>query len=466
MKDFYFFMTCKEILPGIKEQIKDRKAVIWGAGNGGKICKCVLEEMGIKTVFFVDSKILKEKQVFEGLEVKNYHILDSKQYFCIIAVINPYTDIPLRLSMQGYTEADYCYINNIHESSYNFSRSLNNFKKYCPTKNYKNKNIRFSVVIPVYNREKYLEECISSVLSQTYPAYEIILVDDGSGDLSGEICDNYAKTCPSFIKVLHQSNRGVSAARNKGINEASGDYIFFLDSDDRIALNALESFYNIIKKNPGLDFIDGRMRRFKGNSTIIQDDPVLTADEIYGLNGQEVFIMLYLKGCLPGGMHGVYRRGYLLGLDGLYIENLDIGEDLEFNIRIFASTNKLAVNETPVYEARKDTPGSLLKWNTMDSFFANLKFYRCLEEHLYNENYSADFISVLKRLLGERFVHFHFMNYIEMASEEETEKILKEKEKYEHFFKYYSSKRYQFYINWVNEMGIEAATWKLKEYMG
>lgn len=464
MKDFYFLMACREVLPSIKNKIKDRNVVIWGAGNGGKICKYALEEIGIKTDFFIDSKVLMDEVIFENLKVKNYQILDRKKYFCIIAVINPWTDIPLRLGIQGYLETDYCYISNIHENINTFSKTLKNYYKYNLPDCNKNTIIRFSIIVPVYNREDYLEECINSILSQTYPAYEIILIDDGSKDLSGEICDNYAQKY-SFIKVIHQLNSGVSIARNRGIYEASGDYLFFLDSDDRIALNALESFYNIIKQRPDLDFVDGRMRRFKNKSTIIQDDPTLTSDEICGLDGQEVFIMLYLRGCLPGGMHGIYKREYLLELKDLYIEHLDIGEDLEFNIRIFANTNKLAINEAPVYEARKDTPDSLIKWNTIESFFSNLEFYRNLEKHLHNENYSEDFISILKRLLGERFVHYHFMSYIDIASEENIDKILQEKEQYEHFFKYYSSKRFQFYIEWIDELGIEKATWKLKEYI-
>ncbi len=416
MKDFHFFYACREILPKIKENIKERNIVIWGAGNGGKICKYILEEMNIKTAFFVDSRVLREERdLFEGLEVKNYNVLDKEKNFCIIAVINPWTDIPMRLENIGYLNSDYCYISNMYDNIDSFSKSLKDCFKYILARNSKNTYIRFSIIIPVYNRENYLEECINSVLSQTYPAYEIILVNDGSKDLSGQICDNYVRKCP-IIKVVHQLNSGVSIARNRGIYEASGDYLFFLDSDDRMALNALESFYNIIIKRPGIDFVYGRIRRFKGKSTILQDDPILNSDEIYGLNGQEVFILLYLNGCMPGGMHGVYRRRYLLGLKELYIEHLNIGEDLEFNIRIFANTNNLAINEIPIYEARKDTPGSLMKQCGITSFFSNLELYKNLEKHLYNSNYSVDFISVLKRLLGERFLHYHFVNYIEIIN--------------------------------------------------
>lgn len=89
----------------------------------------------------------------------------------------------------------------------------------------------FSFIIPVYNTAQYLDECVQSILNQSYDDYEIILVDDGSTDGSGQICDEYSKK-HSKIKVIHQKNAGLSAARNTGIKNASGEYFFLLDSDD------------------------------------------------------------------------------------------------------------------------------------------------------------------------------------------------------------------------------------------
>lgn len=96
-----------------------------------------------------------------------------------------------------------------------------------------------SVIIPVYNAEKYLHQCLESVLSQTYKNIEIILIDDGSKDSSGAICDDYASKYP-FIRAIHKRNGGASSARNVGIDNATGKYIFFLDSDDWIEHDALE----------------------------------------------------------------------------------------------------------------------------------------------------------------------------------------------------------------------------------
>ena len=90
-----------------------------------------------------------------------------------------------------------------------------------------------SVIIPVYNVEKYLAECVDSVLGQSYTDFEIILVDDGATDSSGSMCDAYARKDPR-IRVIHQTNGGLSAARNTGLRAARGEYVYFLDSDDYI----------------------------------------------------------------------------------------------------------------------------------------------------------------------------------------------------------------------------------------
>ncbi len=101
------------------------------------------------------------------------------------------------------------------------------------------KALRFSIVVPVYNTEKYLAECIRSILAQSYGNFELILVDDGSTDSSRQICMEYAAT-DSRIRVIYQSNHGVSAARNAGLDASSGDYVTFTDSDDYLLEGALE----------------------------------------------------------------------------------------------------------------------------------------------------------------------------------------------------------------------------------
>lgn len=99
-----------------------------------------------------------------------------------------------------------------------------------------------SIIIPIYNAEQYLRRCLDSILAQTYPFKELILVDDGSKDCSGEICDVYALK-DNRIKVFHNENVGASAARNFGICKASGDYISFIDSDDYLEPTFYDNFF-------------------------------------------------------------------------------------------------------------------------------------------------------------------------------------------------------------------------------
>ncbi|MBR6253317.1 MAG: glycosyltransferase family 2 protein [Clostridia bacterium] len=111
----------------------------------------------------------------------------------------------------------------------------------------KQNSILISVIIPVYNVEKYLNECIDSVINSTYKDLEIILVDDGSSDNCPQICDKYA-CMDNRIKVIHKENEGLSSARNEGINIANGDYISFIDSDDYISTNLYEIAVDIINE--------------------------------------------------------------------------------------------------------------------------------------------------------------------------------------------------------------------------
>lgn len=104
-----------------------------------------------------------------------------------------------------------------------------------------------SIIVPVYNVEKYLNKCIDSIINQSYKNIEIILVNDGSKDNSSKICDNYINV-DNRIKVFHKTNGGLSSARNCGINNSSGEYITFIDSDDNIETYYVEYLYSLIKK--------------------------------------------------------------------------------------------------------------------------------------------------------------------------------------------------------------------------
>ena len=113
-----------------------------------------------------------------------------------------------------------------------------------------------TIIIPVYNVESYLPSCLDSVLNQTYKDLEIIMVDDGSTDASGKICDAYEER-DTRIRVIHQSNRGVSVARNTGIKEARGEYLYFLDSDDELSPDCIELLSQPLESR-AYDFVVGQ----------------------------------------------------------------------------------------------------------------------------------------------------------------------------------------------------------------
>lgn len=121
-----------------------------------------------------------------------------------------------------------------------------------------------TIIIPIYNVEQYLKKCVDSVISQTYTNLEILLVDDGSTDKCPGICDEY-KNLDSRIKVFHKKNGGLSDARNYGLDNMSGDFVYFLDSDDYISIDAIECLMNLQKKNDS-DIIIGDSVLFDENN--------------------------------------------------------------------------------------------------------------------------------------------------------------------------------------------------------
>lgn len=127
-----------------------------------------------------------------------------------------------------------------------------------------------SIILPVYNVEKYLFKCIDSIINQTYKNFEIILVDDGSLDSSGQICDEYA-TVDSRIKVIHKENGGVSSARNRGLDIATGKWVLFADPDDIIPLDALNYYAEVISSN-NVDMVLGSYVECNEKGNIIKSE--------------------------------------------------------------------------------------------------------------------------------------------------------------------------------------------------
>ena len=128
------------------------------------------------------------------------------------------------------------------------------------------KDYKISIIIPVYNVEDYLSECVDSILNQTYENYEVLLIDDGSTDKSPQICDTYSEK--NNISVINTRNRGLSAARNLGTEKAQGEYIFYLDSDDYVENNVLERMLKIVEQD-NADIVCGNFMYTYPDRTVI-----------------------------------------------------------------------------------------------------------------------------------------------------------------------------------------------------
>lgn len=166
---------------------------------------------------------------------------------------------------------------------------------------------KISVIVPVYKVEKYLERCVTSIRNQTYENLEIILVDDGSPDNCGKMCDEYAKE-DSRIKVLHKENGGLSDARNKGIEGSTGEYIAFVDSDDWLDIDMIEILYKMSKKHDA-DIAECSYRNmFKD---CIREETRCTAEQIVGDNIFALEGMLDWKYFKPVAWNKLYHRSVI-----------------------------------------------------------------------------------------------------------------------------------------------------------
>jgi glycosyltransferase involved in cell wall biosynthesis len=195
-----------------------------------------------------------------------------------------------------------------------------------------------SVIIPVYNVEKYIERCINSVRTQTYKDLEIILVDDGSKDHSGILCDSYAKTDKRII-VIHQSNKGPSEARNAGLKIARGDYIGFIDGDDWVSSDYYEHLMQIAEREDA-DIVSGLYKMVSGQK---KNRSRHFHEVITTLEGEKI-LDKFLGSAIKGGVTHVsccskiYRRACVK--NHFFDKKISYSEDLLFNWEVLNSVKK------------------------------------------------------------------------------------------------------------------------------
>lgn len=215
----------------------------------------------------------------------------------------------------------------------------------------------FSVIVPVYGVEKYLVECIESILQQNYSNYELILIDDGSPDKCPEICDAYAQNY-SNIKVIHKENGGLSDARNVGIHNARGKYLLFIDSDDMIVCDAFSNIESTIRKfkYPDVVFLEAQKLYPNGEIKAMGDGYI--GSKINNQPHLDVLKFLSSMPKFPGSActKAVKRE---IVTDGIYFERGLLSEDIEWSYRLFQKAKTYAYCPYKYYVYRQQREGSI-----------------------------------------------------------------------------------------------------------
>lgn len=228
-----------------------------------------------------------------------------------------------------------------------------------------------SIIVPVYKAEKYIHQCIDSLLAQTYRNIEVILVDDGSPDNCGKICDEYAaKDCR--VKVIHQQNGGVSVARQTGIDHATGEYSIHADPDDWVELNMIEELVaKAVADNADMVICDF-YRESKSDRIHVCQNP-----------GNDMSAISIIRKILNGQLHGscwnkLLRRERVVDVS-FFPKDLCILEDTLYNIRILAKNIKLSYASNAFYHYRVDNDGSLCNIVSEKNFISKAKAAEYIE---------------------------------------------------------------------------------------
>lgn len=242
---------------------------------------------------------------------------------------------------------------------------------------------KISIVIPVYNASQYLSTTVESVISQTYSNWELILINDGSLDESGAICDRFSKQ-DTRIRVFHQENSGVSVARNRGIEQAEGEWIIFIDSDDYVDENMLDV---MLSNSENIDLVVCPLQEVPSGKVRTWNEKVYT-----GLvSSKDDFERLYYAGFYNSPCGKMYRRCLI---KELFPKGLSLGEDLIFNLGFMKNCQKIKSIERPMYFYRVLAQDSLTKktrqditdiWERMvsaisDAFDGDDKVMTCVQE--------------------------------------------------------------------------------------
>ena len=281
-----------------------------------------------------------------------------------------------------------------------------------------------TVVIPVYNVEKYLKRCIDSILIQEWKNYDILLVDDGSTDNSPQICEDYAKAY-DIISVIHKENGGLSEARNTGISNAEGEYVYFLDSDDWIEPNTFSDLAEVIESDQ-YDIISFNPEFVKSEHDIIKSDSKRTKR----LTGKEALIDMFSYGFITGfATDKIYRKA-------LFTKNtiqFPVGkyyEDLGTNYKLFLAAKKVYATNQKYYHYLIDNPDAITQsWNEkklrdMFEFYKEVFYSDFVRSQLNQEELHISqlyYVNGLTHILASLYKVKLHKHYSEIASEVKQE---------------------------------------------
>lgn len=262
-------------------------------------------------------------------------------------------------------------------------------------------NPKISIIVPVYNVEIYINECVNSILNQTFRDFELILVDDGSSDDCGRICDIYGER-DTRVRVIHKENGGLSSARNTGLEVCKGEYVIFIDSDDYIENNTLQYSYDLVIDNKADAVIFG-MRSFYEDNNKVEIDTSKPNIEV--LNSKEA-IKKYLSYEIKGySWNRLVKKDIILNNKIFFPEGIKY-EDIYPTFKTLSKCNKIVLTNCVLYNYRQRR-GSLSK----DISQKGIKDYISQVNHTINYykglNYEQDMYEYIKC-----FEIFNYLNAI------------------------------------------------------
>ena len=231
---------------------------------------------------------------------------------------------------------------------------------------------KISVIIPVYKAETYLHRCVDSILTQTFQNFEVLLIDDGSPDKSGEICDEYAKK-DNRVRVFHKKNGGVSSARQYGINNAFGEYTIHADPDDWVEPTMLKELYSKAKEeNADMVICDFYAEYINKQIYIKQKPTVLDSETVFS----ELFQHLHGSCC-----NKLIRRSCYQTANVSYDLDLSFCEDLVFCLRLLLNSIKITyLNKAFYHYVRDVNPNSIVRYYNEKIYLQDICLFNKLME--------------------------------------------------------------------------------------